>query len=154
MDPLINGLYAIPILGLLFQLGGYLIQIVPPVAPIILQSATPLALGAMVGVIGERSGVVNIGIEGTMLASAFTGWVVGVALAPTLGGDPSPFFGFTPALVIGVIAAVIVAVVIAALHAGLSITVLHGDMPRPPTKEKLGDPAIKELTAIGAEKAP
>jgi hypothetical protein len=38
--------------------------------------------------------------------------------------------------------------------AGLSITVLRGDMPRLPTKEKWGDPAIKEMTAIGAEKAP
>ena len=123
MESLISALYAIPIIGLAFQLAGYLIQIVPPVAPIILQSATPLALGAMVGVVGERSGIVNIGIEGTMLASAFTGWIVGVALAPSLGGDPSPIFGITPALVIGVIAAVIVALLISALHAWLSITV-------------------------------
>jgi ABC-type uncharacterized transport system permease subunit len=37
--------------------------------------AVPLILGSLCGLMGERTGVVNIGIEGQLLASAFTGFV-------------------------------------------------------------------------------
>jgi len=44
-----------------------------------LRHATPLVLGAMCGLVGERSGIINIGIEGQMLMAAFVGFLVNVA---------------------------------------------------------------------------
>ena len=45
----------------------------------------PLALGALAGVLCERSGVINIAIEGMMLTAAFTGAIVGSAAGNLVG---------------------------------------------------------------------
>lgn len=123
ITPIISGLYGIPLLGILFQAVGFLVQVIPSNAPNILNQATPLALAALCGVLCERSGVVNIGIEGTMLAAAFTAWVAGVAVNPMFGSPaPGEVFGLTIPLVISLVAAVMVAVLVSALHAWLSIS--------------------------------
>jgi simple sugar transport system permease protein len=86
-------------------------------------AAIPIALGAMCGFMNERSGVVNIGIEGTMLVSAFVGWTAGVYLAPVLGTDPGPLFGASPALIGALVLALLAGVLVSAIHAWLSISV-------------------------------
>jgi len=40
--------------------------------------STPLVLGALCGLLGERAGVINIGIEGQMLMAAFIGFLANV----------------------------------------------------------------------------
>ncbi len=78
--------------------------------------ATPLTLGALSGVFCERSGVVNIGIEGMMLASAFFGWFAAIYLNTILGFQP------LPSLLTGVVVAIITGGLLGLLHAWLSIT--------------------------------
>jgi ABC-type uncharacterized transport system permease subunit len=68
--------------------------------------ATPIALAALCGIWSERSGVVNIGIEGMMLAGAFTSVV-----AASVSGS----------LFVGVLAGVLIGLLLALLHAVLSI---------------------------------
>jgi len=80
--------------------------ITPDLFAAALRMATPLALAAIGGTICERSGVVNIALEGMMLTGAFFGTaVVLVTNSPWLG----------------VLAAIISGVVMASVHAFASI---------------------------------
>jgi simple sugar transport system permease protein len=68
--------------------------------------ATPIALAALSGIYSERSGVVNIGIEGMMLVGSFTS----VVFASVSGN-----------MLVGVIGGIFAGALLAALHAVLSI---------------------------------
>lgn len=116
-------LYDIPVIGLFIQLIGWLIDVFVVFAPSIIRSATPIGFAALCGVMCERSGVVNIGIEGTLLVAAFVGWYAGVLLGPILGTEGSAIFNASATLLVAVILAVAAGMVVATLHAWLSITV-------------------------------
>jgi general nucleoside transport system permease protein len=49
-----------------------------------LRQSTPLVLGALCGLIGERTGVINIGIEGQMLMAAFLAFLANVYIGRML----------------------------------------------------------------------
>jgi len=113
----------IPVLGVFFELVLWLLDVVQTFTPSIIRSAVPIAFAALTGVMCERSGIVNIGIEGTMLVAAFVGWYVGVLLAPHLATDPTAVWGVTAVLLIAVAAAMLAGMLVAAVHAWLSISV-------------------------------
>jgi ABC-type uncharacterized transport system permease subunit len=50
-----------------------------------IQVAVPLILGALCGVMCERSGVINVAIEGQMLAGAWTGALIGTLVGSLVG---------------------------------------------------------------------
>ncbi|MGH2541580.1 MAG: ABC transporter permease [Ardenticatenaceae bacterium] len=72
-----------------------------------LRQATPLVLGALSGIFCERSGVINIAIEGMMLVGAFIGFLANV---------------YTGNLFLAVLIAIAAGALVGLFHAFLSIT--------------------------------
>ncbi|MCF6278174.1 MAG: ABC transporter permease [Anaerolineales bacterium] len=72
-----------------------------------LRQSTPLVLGALCGLMGERAAVINIGIEGQMLLSAFVGFLVNV---------------WTGSLLLAVLAALVTGALMGLLLAYMSVT--------------------------------
>ena len=77
-----------------------------------LRATVPLVLGALSGILCERTGIINIGIEGMMLAGAYAAFVAKVATND---------WSLLASLLIGVAAALLVGALMGLLHALLSI---------------------------------
>jgi ABC-type uncharacterized transport system permease subunit len=99
---LVTGILTFVLSFLCWQVAGQFMPLVDTTSGT-LQLALPLILGALAGVLGERSGVVNVAIEGQFLMGAFAGALVG-----TMAG--SVWAGLISAAVGGVIIAAILAV--------------------------------------------
>jgi ABC-type uncharacterized transport system permease subunit len=116
-------LYDLPVIGYLFQFVGWLIGVVPIIAPTVVAAAVPIALGAMCGFMNERSGIVNIGIEGMMLTAAFVAWWTASLSAQLVPAGAIGPMGISLPLLIGLAAAIGAAMLVSLVHAWLSITV-------------------------------
>lgn len=90
---------------LVWAVAGSSVNIIDMLARVI-RLATPITLGALAGIVCERSGVTNIGIEGTMLFSACLGYITAIT---------------TDSSVLGVLAAIVTGCIVSAFHAVLSV---------------------------------
>jgi len=88
-------------------------EILQIIIPSAIFFAAPLIFTALGGVFSERSGVVNIGLEGLMVVGAFTGVVFNISFASELG-EWTPWLALVVAMLVGA--------VFSLLHAIASIT--------------------------------
>jgi general nucleoside transport system permease protein len=128
-----------------------------------LSLAVPLIFGALGGVISERVGVVNVAIEGQLLAGAFTS-----AMVASVTG--SPILGLLAAMVAGVLVSfvlaafsikyfvdqVIVGVVLNVLVTGLTgflfsqVLAPHAaTLNQPPRFDRINIPLLSEIPILG-----
>jgi ABC-type uncharacterized transport system permease subunit len=89
----------------------------------ILRASTPLILAAMGGLISELGGVINIALEGIMLAAAFFGVVVGALGPEWLPGLPIWLYPWIGAW-FGVMAGVVLAWLLAFFHLELGADII------------------------------
>jgi ABC-type uncharacterized transport system permease subunit len=118
-----EAIYDIPVLGLLIHFVVYFFSALPVIAPTIVLAATPITLGSLCGFMNERSGVVNIGIEGMMLTAAFVAWWSGSLAAQLVPNISLGVLGATLPLLIALVAAILAGMAVSAVHAWLSISV-------------------------------
>lgn len=125
--------------------------------------AVPLVFGALGGVLGERAGVVNIAIDGQLLAGAFAAAIVGSLVGSTWAGLAAAMVaGSLVALVLGLFAItyfveqVIVGVVLNVLVIGLTSFMFtqvlapnSATLNSPPRFHALSIPVLGEVPLIG-----
>jgi simple sugar transport system permease protein len=92
-----------------------------------IRTATPLIFAALGGLFSERSGIINIALEGLMLAGAFTAAVVTYELS-------NPYIGFLAGLIAGAALAAVYAVAVIKFEAdqvvaGFAISLLMLGLP-------------------------
>lgn len=125
--------------------------------------AVPLVFGALGGVLGERSGVVNIAIDGQLLAGAFSAAIVGSATgSPWAGLLAAMAAGALVALVLGLFAItyvvdqVIVGVVLNVLVIGLTSFMFtqvlapnSATLNSPPRFRAIDIPVLGDIPLVG-----
>ncbi|CAM3706267.1 ABC transporter permease [Mesobacillus zeae] len=90
-----------------------ILEILALIIPAALYTAAPIIFTALGGVFSERSGVVNIGLEGLMLFGAFTGVITTLTIQDSVGAA-SPW--------VAILVAALASGIFSLLHAVASIT--------------------------------
>ena len=124
--------------------------------------SVPLIFGALSGVISERSGVINIAIEGQLLAGAFmSALVASITRQPLLGLLAAMVAGVLVSFVLAAFAIkyivdqIIVGVVLNVLVAGLTsflystVMTANSALNSPPRFERIDIPILGEIPIIG-----
>ncbi len=93
------------------------------------RNATPLVYGTVGETYNERAGILNLGVEGTMYAGAFSGFAVAFFAADAGAGAAAPWIGVLGAIVVGLIAGALMALLTVTLGAnqhvsGLGLTIV------------------------------
>ncbi len=126
------------------------------------RNATPLLLAALGETVVERSGVINVGLEGTIIAGCLAGLAGAAAFGPTTGLLVSAAAGLAIAVIFAFIAIglaadqIITGTAITMLGLGLTGTLyrlLYGDSGaalRTPTLSPIGIPLLKDIPFIGS----
>ena len=78
--------------------------------------STPLILTSLGGTFSERSGIVNVGLEGIMVMGAFSAVVFNLTMSPTLG-DMTPWIAILVGGIVGVLFSLLHAVATVSLRA-------------------------------------
>ncbi len=123
--------------------------------------AVPIALGGLAGVLCERVAVINIGIEGMLLAGAFTGAVAGSVLGGTGGLIAAIIVGGLCGLLLAVLVVtyrvdqIIAGVAINLLVLGLTsyvssqVLTVYRDLNNAPVFRSINIPFLSDLPVIG-----
>ncbi|MGR3616440.1 MAG: ABC transporter permease [Paracoccaceae bacterium] len=120
-------------------------------------AATPLLLAAIGELVVEKSGVLNLGVEGMMIIGAIAGFAITVE-------SGSPFFGFLASAVAGAIFSLLFVVLTQVAQAnqvasglaltlfGLGLSALMGQGyvgVKPPSTPKLDIPVLSDIPVLG-----
>jgi|GEM_PF-61507 len=151
--------YAIPVTAILSLIAFSLTSGINPVllAGSIIVAATPLMLAALGEMVVEKSGVLNLGVEGMMIIGAVAGFAVAVETSsPLLGLAAAAVAGAAFSLIFGFLTQVLlsnqVATGLALTLFGLGLAALLGQPYagiKPPAFPRLDIPLLSDIPILG-----
>ena len=126
-----------------------------------MKRAVPITFGAISGILCERTGIINIGIEGMLLGGAFTGAIVGSTMGAVAGMIGAALVGGLLALVLAILTVkftvdqIIAGVVINIFVLGMTsfytsqILVENPELNNAPIMQAIAIPLLSDIPLIG-----